>query len=309
MTIRIAIVGYGKIARTEHVPAITDHADFELVGIVSPHDAHDARDACVPVFSSLADMLAALPDGVDAAAICTPPQLRHALASEAIDARLAVLLEKPPAVTLGELERLGAQARAAGTALFAAWHSQFAPAVVPAAAQLAGERLARLALVWREDVRRWHPGQDWIWEADGLGVLDTGLNALSILTAILPEPLVVEDAELVIPAGRQAPIAARLRFAGQGRAAQFDWREQREEVRSIRATTQSGRVIALEHGGARLVVDGIEHPLGPLAEYAAIYARFAALVRAGAIALDSEPMRLLADAMRIARRVTTGGDS
>ncbi len=37
----------------------------------------------------------------------------------------------------------------------------------------------------KEDVRRWHPGQDWIWEAGGFGVFDPGINALSILTEVL----------------------------------------------------------------------------------------------------------------------------
>ena len=33
---------------------------------------------------------------------------------------------------------------------------------------------------------RWHPGQEWIWQAGGFGVFDPGINALSIVTRILP---------------------------------------------------------------------------------------------------------------------------
>jgi len=301
VTIRIAIVGYGKIARSEHAPAIAAHPDFELVAVVSPNGAPDAG---VPVFASIGALLAAMPGAVDAIALCTPPRVRRAIAAEAIAAGLAVLLEKPPAATLGELEDLIGQARAAGTCLFAAWHSQYAPAVAPAAALLAGERLASLAIDWREDVRKWHPGQDWIWEPDGFGVFDTGVNALSIASAILPERLFVEEAELLIPSGRQAPIAARLRFAGDDRTACFDWRETGEEAWSIRLTTHTGRSVALHGGGARLVVDGNERPLGPFAEYRAIYARFAELVPARALAVDSEPMRILADSALVARRIS-----
>ncbi|MCL9998924.1 MAG: Gfo/Idh/MocA family oxidoreductase [Erythrobacter sp.] len=306
MTIRIAIIGYGKIARTEHAPAIAAHPGFELVAVVSPSGAADAG---VPVFTSLSELLTAMPRGLEAVAICTPPRVRRAIAAQAIDRGLAVLLEKPPATTLGELEALVAMARAAGTCLFAAWHSQYAPAVAPAAALLAGERLASLAIDWREDVRKWHPGQEWIWEPDGFGVFDTGVNALSIVTAILTERLEVEEAELVIPAGRQAPIAASLHFAGRDRTACFDWREQGEEAWRIRLTTRSGRTLAIEGGGARLVVDGKEQPLGAFAEYPAIYARFAELVTAGRIAVDSEPMRLLADTALIARRLTVAADA
>ncbi len=299
MTIRIAIVGFGKIARAEHAPAIAANPAFRLVAVVNPSGVQGFD---LPVFATLGELLAAMPGEVDAVSLCTPPRVRRAIAAEAIAAGLAVLLEKPPAATLGELEAIEAEARTAGTCLYAAWHSQHAPAVAPAAALLAGERIARLAIDWREDVRKWHPGQDWIWEPDGFGVLDTGINALSIASAILPERLFVEEAELCIPAGRHAPIAAHLRFAGADRIATFDWREQGEESWTICIDTAAGRRIAIEQGGARLSVDGEERPLGPFAEYPAIYARFAELVAARTIAVDSQPMRILADAALIARR-------
>ena len=299
MTIRIAIVGFGKIARTEHVPAIAAHPDFELVAVVAPHGADEAG---VPVFASLADMLAAMPGGVDAVSLCTPPRVRHAIAAKAIAAGLAVLLEKPPAATLGELQDLVARARAAGICLFAAWHSQQAPAVAPAAQALRGESVTRLTIEWREDVRRWHPGQEWIWDPEGFGVLDTGINPLSIATAILPGPLFVDEAEFAIPSNRQAPIAATLRFSGADHTAHFDWRETREEVRCILVGTASGKHVDILDGGARLVVDGEEKPLGPFAEYPALYARFAALVTARTVEVDEAPLRILADAALIARR-------
>jgi predicted dehydrogenase len=301
MTIRTAIIGFGKIARTEHLPAIAAHPAFRLVAVVAPNGAQGVD---VPVFATLADLLAAMPGGIDAVSLCTPPRVRRAIAAEAIAAGLAVLLEKPPAATLGELDDLEAQARAAGTCLYAAWHSQHAPAVAPAAALLEGEAISRLAIDWREDVRKWHPGQEWIWEPDGFGVLDTGINALSIASAILPERLFVEEADLFIPANRQAPIAARLRFSGPDLTASFDWREQGEEAWSLCVETAGGRQIELHNGGARLVVDGAPQPLGRFDEYASIYARFAELVPARIVEVDGNPLRILADAALIARRIT-----
>lgn len=302
MSIRIAIVGYGKIARTEHVPAIAANPDFKLVAVVAPHGAHDCP---VPVFKSLGAMRDGLSDGVDAVSLCTPPTARRPIAAEAIAAGLAVLLEKPPAASPAELEDLAARAQSQRTCLFAAWHSQAAPAVAPAAQVLAGETVTRLAIDWREDVRQWHPGQDWVWEPGGFGVLDTGINPLSIASAILPTPLTVEEATFLIPANRQAPIAANLRFAGPDLAANFDWREQREEARNIRIITASGRDVAICQGGARLIVDGAERALAPLAEYPALYARFARRIAARAVDVDSEPLRLVADAARIARHIST----
>ena len=38
---------------------------------------------------------------------------------------------------------------------------------------------------WRESVRKWHPGQEWVWEPGGFGVCDPGINAMSIFTEIM----------------------------------------------------------------------------------------------------------------------------
>jgi D-galactose 1-dehydrogenase len=79
---------------------------------------------------------------------------------------------------------------------------------------------------WREDVRVWHPGQTWIWEAGGLGVFDPGINALSIATAILPRPFFLTGATLHVPENCQSPIQAELDFvdaAGAPIRAEFDF--------------------------------------------------------------------------------------
>ena len=87
-------------------------------------------------FATLDEMLAAKLQ-IDAVALCTPPQTRQALATAALKAGKHVLLEKPPGATVSELTPLIATARQGGRALFAAWHSRFAPAVEPARAFLA----------------------------------------------------------------------------------------------------------------------------------------------------------------------------
>src|SRR5688500_11305041 len=110
MPIRIAIIGYGKIARDQHVPSIAADPRFELAAIVSPRAPADEG---VPVFATHPEMLAAMKGKLDAVAICTPPTVRLEVAAAAFDADLAVLLEKPPAATLGEIEemeRLGLEA-------------------------------------------------------------------------------------------------------------------------------------------------------------------------------------------------------
>ena len=125
---------------------------------------------------------------------------------------MPVLFEKPPTATLGELDELIELAAMHDVPIHTAWHSQHAAGVGAAAQALAGEDVASLNMLWREDVRKFHPGQQWIWEAGGFGVFDTGINGLSILTHILDEPLLVRDASLLFPGNKQAPFQLKSFF-------------------------------------------------------------------------------------------------
>ena len=97
MKIRIALVGFGKIARDEHLPAIRAHEGYELAAIVSPESIPEV--GC-PSFNNFEDMISSMPGEIDAAAICTPPTPRYQIAMQAMANGLAVLLEKPPTATL-----------------------------------------------------------------------------------------------------------------------------------------------------------------------------------------------------------------
>jgi D-galactose 1-dehydrogenase len=302
VTIRIAIVGYGKIARDEHVPAIAADPRFDLAGVSTRSGDPQLG---VPFDPEPVALFEALHGRLDAVAICTPPSVRHDIARFALDAGLAVLLEKPPAATLGEVEDMARLARAADRPLFAAWHSQFAPGVAPAADLLRNETVTRLRISWFEDVRKWHPGQEWIWAAGGFGVFDPGINALSIASRILPMPLFVRAAALTFPANRQAPIAAHIDFAGGVFAADFDWRYAEGESWTVEVDTASGRKLVLENGGHRLTVDGVQQVLSDQREYPALYAHFADLVAANRSDVDREPLRIAADAFLVGRRDLT----
>ena len=300
--VRIGIVGFGKIARDEHVPAIASDPHFILAAVASRSGDPGIG---VPWFATAGEMFARMSGELDAVALCTPPVARHSLALAAMDAGVDVLLEKPPAATLGEIEHLEAAARRLGRTLYASWHSQHAAAVPAAAQALAGGEVKTLAISWLEDVRKWHPGQEWIWQAGGFGVFDPGINALSIATHILPAPLFVREADLLVPEGRQAPIAARIGFAGGDLHAEFDWRHAEGEQWTIRVETVDGTAVELRDGGARLLIDGEEQTIASRGEYPSIYARFADLLARRQIEVDREPLRIVADAFLVGRRETT----
>ncbi|MBS0573965.1 MAG: Gfo/Idh/MocA family oxidoreductase [Proteobacteria bacterium] len=299
--IPIAIVGVGKIARDQHLPAIAANPDFLLAAAIS-------RQGKVEGVPNFTDFESFLRDGpVAAVALCTPPDVRVAMCLAAIEAGRDLLIEKPPAATLGEIETIIAAAKARGVTLFTTWHSRFAPAVERARIWIAARNVTRLDIIWREDVRRWHPGQAWIWLPGGFGVFDPGINALSILTHILPGPIHVEAAELDVPSNAFTAIAARLAMRARGTiplTADFDWRQEGPQTWSIVVEAGSERMELLM-GGAELLIDGRRLDVGPEQEYPAIYRRFARLVSARESDTDISPLRIVADACLKGRQVAT----
>ena len=299
--IRIAVVGLGKIARDQHLPAIAGNPAFRLSATVSP-DCAGMDD--VPHFPDLKTLLDQGPT-VDAVALCTPPQVRYNLATQALLRGLHVILEKPPGATLAEVTALETLAAEAGVTLFAGWHSRFAAGVARAKTWLAERRIDRVEIVWREDVRVWHPGQAWIWQPGGLGVFDPGINALSIATDILPRTLFLKDAVLDMPANRAAPIAARMTFAdtlGTPVAMDLDWRQTGPQTWDITLDTDAG-ICRLSNGGAVLSLPtGVEQ--GEDREYPDLYSRFETLIRSSRSDVDITPLILVADAFLIGRRAT-----
>ncbi|GGA46289.1 Gfo/Idh/MocA family protein [Pelagibacterium lentulum] len=296
---KIAIVGFGKIARDQHVPSIAGEPAFDFAAAVSRNATAEGVDN----FDTLEALFANRPD-IGCVALCTPPQVRFDMAAAAINAGKHVLLEKPPGSTLAEIDTLIALAEKKGVVLFATWHSRYAAAVEPAKAWLKDKTIEKVEIVWREDVRRWHPGQAWIWEPGGLGVFDPAINGLSILTAILPDPIHVTRANLEFPENCQTPIAAQVDFTdarGTPVKADFDWRQTGPQTWDIVVSTREGE-IALSMGGSRMAIDGVEKIAEPDREYAGIYAHFAELLESGTSLVDASPLRHVADAMMLGRR-------
>ena len=298
--IKIAIVGLGKIARDQHVPALAANEQFELIAVASQH----SRLEGLPHYTDLETLLRAVPE-VSAVALCTTPQVRYDTARYALQQGRHVLLEKPPGMTVTEVLELARLATQKQLALFATWHSRHARAVQPARAWLAGRTLRSVRVDWKEDVRVWHPGQTWIWRAGGLGVFDPGINALSILTRIIPGGLILKDADLSFPSNCETPIAASLQLACAGGAPvhmQLDFLHPGNPCWDITVDTDGGR-LQLLMGGSVMRLDDQPVATAPAEEYPGLYAQFAQLVRAREIDVDLAPLQLVADAFLCGRRV------
>ena len=284
------------------MPAIACTEGIELIAVAS---RNAQADGCAN-YPTIEAMLVGEP-GLDAIVLCQPPQARYVAARTALLAGKHVFLEKPPGATLSEVDALVALAQAQGVTLYASWHSRYAAAVAPAKQWLQSRTVVNISIVWKEDVRHWHPRQDWIWEPGGFGVFDPGINALSILTEILPQRLRLVSAELEIPANRAAPIAAKLALEtadGVPISAVLDWRQIGPQTWDIIAETDQGSLL-LSHGGNQLAVAGVQESVAAEAEYAGLYRHFVALIQAKKSDVDVAPLQIVADAFLIGHSCLT----
>ncbi|MFD1199270.1 Gfo/Idh/MocA family protein [Brucella gallinifaecis] len=297
--INLAIIGLGKIARDQHLPAIEAVDGIELKAIASRNAGLDG----LPSFHDIEQLLES-DIAIDAVSLCTPPQGRFNQAYAALKAFKHVMLEKPPGATLSEVQALARFAEKQGVTLYTTWHSREAAAVEPAREFLKNAAIKSVAVSWKEDVRHWHPGQQWIWEPGGLGVFDPGINALSIVTQILPERFFLTKSDLYFPENRAAPIAADLAFETESRVPvsfELDWRQTGPQTWDIRVETDKGTLL-LSHGGSQLSIAGAEKIAEPDREYQRLYRNFVQLVHDKRSDVDLAPLTHVADAFLLGQR-------
>jgi predicted dehydrogenase len=302
--IRVGIIGVGKFARDRHIPSIRANPDFQLVAACSRH----AQVEGVRNFTSINGMLTQAKD-LDAVSICTPPQIHYEMAKFALVHGKHVLLEKPPCTSQSQLAHLVDLAGAHGVSLYQIWHSQHAPGVSPALGILQQRTLRGARVTWKEDVRIWHPGQTWIWQPGGFGVFDAGINALSILTRLIGEPIFPLSSVLYLPSNCETPIAASVVLqiaSGPEIQVEFDFRHTGIQSWDIDFDTDEGPV-KLSAGGSHLTVGDPPLPHDPEnlhGEYVSVYEHFAQLVGERRSEVDARPLQLVADILLLGRRVS-----
>ena len=300
---KVALVGLGQIALTKHIPAINNSPDWELAATVS----RTSRAEGVVNYATIEQLLAAQPD-ITTISLCMPPIPRFAIAKAVIDNGRHVMLEKPPGVTISECNILSRLAAAANVTLYATWHSREAAMIDLAKNWLADKAIESFEIVWKEDIQHWHHGQDWSMQPGGLGVFDPGINALSILTKILPEPVRLSSAVLETPTNWYTPIAVTLQMisdTGAAGSANFDWRQKDGDIWEIRIDTDAG-LLHLMEGGAKVTINGLlqsapEDSTTVADEYSRLYQRMHELIMTNSSECDLTPLELVADAFMLGR--------
>ena len=299
--IRIAIIGFGKIAADQHVPSIAANPRLELVATSSR-----SGQGVATIYSDWRKLLDEV-EGLEAVAITTPPSVRYEIARACIEAGLHVLLEKPPAVTLSEVDELSCLAEAKGVTLFATWHARHNPAVSAAAQALAGKRIAEMRIVWHEDVHKWHPGQTMDLGAGRLRRVRPGHQRLLDRDRHLPRRLVrpfggaLLSRECATP--RSPPRSTSQATSRTGRCTAASTgaapRARNGRSRSRRPTASRSE---LTDGGARLIIDGVDQQASGPGEYPDIYREFVDLIDQRRSSVDVRPLRLVADCFLASRR-------
>ena len=238
-------------------------------------------------FAGYADMLKQVPDLDAGGDLHAAGDLGGPIASDCLAAGKNVLLEKPPAGTVTEVTDIALAAKTAGKVAFRdlprpaqcsreAGCGQAGPANRSSPCRSPGRKTSAAGIRGRTGSSP--PG--------GFGIFDPGINALSILTRIMPEPVFIETAELYFPANRQAPIAADLTLGtgfheGEQLKAAFDWRQTGPQTWEIGIETRRwAEVEAQQRRGPGSRPMASRPSWAPPDEYPDIYRDFATLLGA-----------------------------
>jgi len=126
--IRVGVVGCGRVAKQRHIPIVANLPETELAAVCDLDQ--EARDHLVrkyrvgASYANYQDLVS--DDSIDAVMIAAPTPLHADVGVAALEAGKHVMIEKPVALGLDELDRLEAAARSskkvAAVAMNSRWH-------------------------------------------------------------------------------------------------------------------------------------------------------------------------------------------
>ncbi|MEU0877160.1 Gfo/Idh/MocA family oxidoreductase [Lentzea sp. NPDC005914] len=190
---RAAIVGTGAIA-TSHAEALRAEGErIELVAVVDVDEqraAEFAKEWGVPrVYPRLATLLDV--EDVDVVHICTPPRAHVPLALECLAANVNVLVEKPPALSLSEIDTLIAAERASTGRVATVFQHRFGPAAIRLRRMVSqgvfGRSLvAKCDTLWYRDDAYFDVPWRGSWDSEGGGpTMGHGIHQFDLLLSVL----------------------------------------------------------------------------------------------------------------------------
>ncbi len=197
--VKIGMIGCGMIAQRAHLPAF---AECENVAIMALCDINKKTLKAVGAkYSSSAlytDYKQLLKEAcVDAVSIATPNYLHAPMTIAAARVKKHVLVEKPMATTMKELDRMVAAAKNNGVILMVEQPRRFQPAFQIARKIMASGMLGKLYSIrgrlGHGGPEKWSPTGKWFFrrrQAGGGTGLDLGIHVLDTIRFIVERPVV-----------------------------------------------------------------------------------------------------------------------
>jgi UDP-N-acetylglucosamine 3-dehydrogenase len=200
MTLRIAVIGAGRIAELGHIPGF-QKAGAQVVALCAQSNPNlKAMAERFGIGRCYYDWRTLLEDGdFDAVSICTPPALHAEMTVESLRRGYATLIEKPMAMTLEECDHM--IEAASSVTLMIAHNQRFSPRHVLAKQIFASGRLGKPQMAYtvfgHRGPERWSPEQKWYFrpELAGAGVMsDLGSHKIDLLRWMLGQEVTAVSA-------------------------------------------------------------------------------------------------------------------
>ncbi|MFY1637021.1 Gfo/Idh/MocA family protein [Solwaraspora sp. WMMB335] len=284
---RCAIVGTGAIAAA-HAQALREHvgrADLVAVVDLDPDRATAfARTWSVPRVSP--DLTALLQrEAVDLVHLCTPPAHHAPLALQVLAAGASVLVEKPPTMSLAELDALiAAQSRSTGSVATVFQHRFGAAAArlrrMAAAGELGRPLLATCLTQWYRDDAYFAVPWRGRWDTEGGGpTMGHGIHQFDLLLSVLgpwesvtalavrrARDVQTEDVSMALvtfPDGTVASVVNSVVSPRQTSALRFDYEYATVELDHLYGYTSADWTITATPGHDDVAARWHADPAGP----------------------------------------------
>lgn len=207
MTIKVGIIGCGKIAQVRHIPEYLANPNAEICGFYDINLARAeelARKYGAKAYPTYEALLA--DPGIDAVSVCAANHVHAEISIAALKAGKHVLCEKPMAISLEECEAMVAAARESGKYLMIGQNQRLAKAHVKARELIAqgaiGKVLTFRTIFGHGGPETWSidPGKN-VWFFDktkaAMGAMaDLGIHKTDMIQYVLGSKIVKTQAVL-----------------------------------------------------------------------------------------------------------------